>query len=79
VSPSSLRARIESAPPTTEKASAPATASATAFVPSAKHGHSKTPIGPFQKIVRARESSSANRRRVSGPMSSPSHACGSSS
>ena len=35
VSPSSLSALIESAPPTTEKASAAATASATALVPSA--------------------------------------------
>ena len=53
-SPSSFKARTESAPPTTEYAwSFAATASATAFVPSAKRGHSNTPIGPFQKIVRA--------------------------
>src|SRR5581483_4989401 len=52
---SSLSARTESAPPTTENACAfPATASATAFVPSAKRGHSNTPIGPFQKTVLAR-------------------------
>ena len=50
-SPSSVSARIESAPPTTVYPSASATASATAFVPSAKRGHSKTPIGPFQKMV----------------------------
>ena len=49
-SPSSVSARIESAPPTTVKASSfRATASATARVPSAKRGHSNTPIGPFQK------------------------------
>src|SRR5581483_979066 len=78
--PSSLRARTETAPPTTENAaSLPATASATAFVPSAKRGHSKTPIGPFQKIVRASASASAKRARVSGPMSRPSHPSGSSS
>ena len=32
-----------------------ATACATAFVPSAKRGHSKTPIGPFQKTVAPRD------------------------
>src|SRR4051794_564517 len=77
--PSSLSARIESAPPTTENASAPATASATAFVPSAKGGHSKTPIGPFQKIVFAELTAAAKRSRVSGPTSSPSQPSGSSS
>src|SRR5581483_4624309 len=78
--PSSFSARTESAPPTTEKAAAfPATASATAFVPSAKRGHSKTPIGPFQKMVRASASRPAKRSRVSGPMSSPSQPPGSSS
>src|SRR5262249_30714260 len=48
-SPSSRNARAESAPPTTVNAEESATAWATAFVPSAKRGHSKTPIGPFQK------------------------------
>src|SRR6476469_8540854 len=47
-SPSSASARAESAPPTTEYPSEAATACATAFVPSAKGGHSKTPMGPFQ-------------------------------
>src|SRR5439155_6997344 len=75
-SPSSARARAESAPPTTECAVAEATASATAFVPSAKRGHSKTPIGPFQKIVRASAMRSAKSSRVSGPMSSPSQPSG---
>src|SRR5581483_5160639 len=79
-SPSSLTARTESAPPTTENASPfAATASATAFVPAAKRGHSNTPIGPFQKIVRASPIRFANSLRVSGPMSSPSHPSGSSS
>ena len=56
-----MSARTESAPPTTENAcSLPATASATAFVPSAKRGHSNTPIGPFQKIVFASASFAAN-------------------
>ncbi len=60
--PSSFSARTESAPPTTENASSfAATASATAFVPSAKRGHSKTPIGPFQKIVRASAIRAAKR------------------
>src|SRR5436190_8570855 len=79
VRPSSFNARIESAPPTTENASAPATASATAFVPAANRGHSKTPIGPFQKIVLDSESSLPKRSRVSGPMSSPSQPPGRSS
>ena len=56
-----------------------ATASATAFVPSAKRGHSKTPIGPFQNTVRARPMRSPKSRRASGPMSSPSQPSGSSS
>ena len=49
--PASSTARTESPPPTTVCASASATACATAFVPSANRGHSKTPIGPFQKTV----------------------------
>ena len=78
--PSSFSARTESAPPTTENArSFAATASATAFVPSAKRGHSKTPIGPFQKIVRAPAIAPAKRSRDSGPMSRPSQPSGSPS
>src|SRR5204862_7931388 len=77
--PSSVSARTESAPPTTEYAPAAATACATAFVPSAKRGHSKTPICPFQKIVLAPPIRSAKARRVCGPMSSPSQPSGSSS
>src|SRR5205085_9659367 len=79
VRPNSASARAESAPPTTEYPSACATASATAFVPSAKRGHSNTPIGPFQKIVRAPAIRSAKASRVAGPMSSPSQPSGSAS
>ena len=60
-------------------ASASATASATARVPSANRGHSKTPIGPFQKTVFASAIRVAKRSRVSGPMSSPSQPSGTSS
>ena len=43
-------------------------------------GHSKTPIGPFQKTVLApRDRARRTRSRVSGPMSSPSQPSGSSS
>src|SRR5207247_8847953 len=78
-SPASWTARTESPPPTTVYPSTPATASATAFVPSAKCGHSKTPIGPFQNTVSASPIAAPNRRRVSGPMSSPSQPSGTSS
>src|SRR5262245_6635984 len=77
--PSSFSARTESPPPTTEYAGDSATASATAFVPSANGGHSKTPIGPFQKIVHAPFRKWAKRSRVSGPMSRPSQPSGTSS
>ena len=40
-----------SPPPMTEKPPHPATARATAMVPAAKGGFSKTPIGPFQTTV----------------------------
>ena len=46
-------------------------ASATPLVPSAKAGNSNTPIGPFQKIVLALDSSVAKRFTDSGPMSRP--------
>src|SRR5207244_5583095 len=51
--PASWTARTESPPPTTVKPSHSASARATAKVPSANAGHSKTPIGPFQKTARA--------------------------
>jgi hypothetical protein len=58
--PISVSAWIESAPPTTVNASSfRTTASATARVPAANCGHSKTPIGPFQKTVSARAISAA--------------------
>ena len=60
-------------------ASAAATASATAFVPAAKRGHSKTPIGPFQKTVLASAMRAAKRSRVAGPMSSASQPSGTAS
>ena len=47
--------------------------------PCANRGHSKTPIGPFQKTVFAAETRSTYARRVSGPMSSPSQPSGTSS
>src|ERR671935_88596 len=72
-------AAVETEPPTTENASAPATACAIERVPSAKRGHSKTPIGPFQKIVFARAISAAKRSRVRGPISRPNQPSGSSS
>jgi dienelactone hydrolase len=80
-SPASWTARTESPPPTTvnASASASATASAIAFVPSAKRAHSKTPIGPFQKTVRAPRMRSPKAWRVSGPMSRPSQPSGTSS
>jgi hypothetical protein len=51
--PATLTAATESPPPTTETAADAATASATATVPRANGASSNTPIGPFQKIVRA--------------------------
>ena len=77
--PSSVSARTESPPPTTVNAFASATACATAFVPSAKRGHSKTPIGPFQNTVRAERIRSPKVSRVTGPMSRPSQPSGTSS
>src|SRR6202040_1546367 len=46
--PSARTAAAESPPPTTEKASEPISACATAFVPPEKASNSNTPIGPFQ-------------------------------
>ena len=47
-------------------------ASATARVPSANAATSKTPMGPFQKTVRASARAAANAAPDSGPMSRPS-------
>ena len=52
--PAWLTAASESPPPTTDAAGESATARATASVPAANGAISKTPIGPFQKIVPAR-------------------------
>ena len=46
-------------------------ASATPLVPAANAGNSNTPIGPFQKIVLALDSSAVKRSTEPGPMSSP--------
>ena len=65
--PKAWRAATESPPPTTETASDLATARATASVPAAKRSSSKTPIGPFHRIVAAPAMTSAKRlgrRRV---------------
>src|SRR5207237_7384700 len=51
--PAALTAAIVSPPPMTVKAGAAATARATATVPAANGGFSKTPIGPFQTMVLA--------------------------
>src|SRR5690606_3691059 len=69
----------EPPPPTMVTAPLPAMARATSSVPSAKGAHSKTPMGPFQTMVRARSISRANSRRVLGPMSSPCQSAGISS
>src|SRR6185503_6092685 len=57
--PSSSTACTDSPPPTTVTAPLAASSSATRFVPVANAGISKTPTGPFQKIVLARRISSA--------------------
>ena len=64
-------AAAESPPPTTVNAVVEAIASATTRVPSANAGISKTPMGPFQTIVRASASAAAYALAVSGPMSRP--------
>ena len=55
----SIASSPESPPPTTDRASDSAIASATASVPLAKASISNTPMGPFQKMVRARLASAA--------------------
>src|SRR5207247_2421840 len=72
--PARFPAASESPPPTTVKAPrlvAFATSTATPIVPSAYRATSKTPIGPFQNMVRASESASAIEASDSGPMSTP--------
>ena len=53
-----------------------ATASAMARVPCEKGPISKTPSGPFHRMVLALATSSVKRLTVSGPMSSPIHSAG---
>ena len=53
-----------------------AMAFATSFVPTAKTGFSKMPIGPFQMTVFADLIASANSLQVLGPMSAPSRSAG---
>src|ERR1039457_1521340 len=66
-----------SPPPTIETAPTfSATACATLNVPRENPGTSKTPIGPFHTIVRAREISSENSSIVFGPMSSAMRSAG---
>ena len=60
--PSVRTAAAESPPPTTESPSTSVSAWATARVPSANAGVSKTPIGPFQNTVRAPASGLRERR-----------------
>jgi hypothetical protein len=75
-SPNSLSALALPPPPTTVKALAEATASATARVPAVKRGSSNTPMGQFQNTVAAPAMISANRSFVIGPMSRPSQLSG---
>src|SRR5262249_32179279 len=77
--PASYTARTESPPPTTVKPSHPATARATANVPSPKPGHSNTPTGPFQTAALPPATAAATSSRVSGPTSRPSQPGGGSS
>ena len=65
-----------SPPPTTLNPLVSATAWATVFVPAANRSSSNTPMGPFQKTVRASRMTSLKRPAVSGPMSSPFHPVG---
>jgi hypothetical protein len=70
-------AETESPPPTMVVASSlRATAWAMALVPWAKAGISKTPMGPFQMMVRASAISPAKRAMDLGPMSSAMRSAG---
>src|SRR6266567_3970957 len=71
-------AAAESPPPTTVSPGTWLIASATALVPAAKAGNSKTPTGPFQKTVLASESLRANSSLVRGPISRLSRSAGKS-
>lgn len=69
-------AAAESPPPTTVKAWESRRAWATALVPSANSGCSKTPIGPFQKTVAASVIFEAYSLPDAGPMSRPIRSAG---
>src|SRR5262249_28877242 len=71
-SPSARTAAAESPPPTTLNAEESTMDCATARVPSANGAISNTPMGPFQKTVRASASTAPYRSAVIGPMSRPS-------
>src|SRR6185312_10977 len=68
-SPEARSAATESPPPATVTPGQPATARATASVPASSGGRSKTPIGPFQKTMRAGAIARAKAARVAGPIS----------
>ena len=74
--PAFCTAETLSPPPMTVMPLQAAMASATAMVPPANLGSSKTPMGPFQMTVPAFSISAANSFRVSGPMSTPSQPSG---
>ena len=77
--PNSLTAATESPPPTRENAPAAVAlemASPMAMVPLAKVSISKTPTGPFHKMVLDWAMTSANCAKVFGPASKPSHPSG---
>ena len=67
--PDAFTASTDSPPPTTVIAFDSATARAIAIVPFANTSFSNTPIGPFQKIMRAPRSVSLYSCTVRGPMS----------
>src|SRR6266571_5459893 len=69
-------AAAESPPPITVSPCTALIASATALVPAANAGNSKTPTGPFQNTVFASRSFAVNSSLVAGPISTPSRSAG---
>src|SRR5690606_31532509 len=74
--PACCTAAAESPPPTMLNAPESATAWATALVPWEKAANSKTPMGPFQRMVLALFTTWAMASLVRGPMSIPSQSAG---
>ena len=74
--PSCCTAAALSPPPMMVVASVSASALATAMVPAASTGFSKTPIGPFHTTVLASFTASAYSSRVLGPISIPIRSAG---